>query len=110
MEVSCLVEKVAMDVWVKDIQMTCTRPPLYPPCLVSFVTLIDLFLSSFHEKAARPFWMKFFLVVEKSTEGDISYLNLSHSIVSQMAALQSHASYAVLIPLVNKETKCRITT
>jgi hypothetical protein len=47
------------------------------------ITLIDLFLSSFHEKTDRPIWMKFFVVIKKSTEGDIGYLKLSHSILIQ---------------------------
>jgi hypothetical protein len=44
---------------------------------------IDLSLSSFLEKMGRPVLMNFFVVVKKSTEGDIGYLKLSRSILIQ---------------------------
>jgi hypothetical protein len=49
-------------------------------------SLIDPFLSSFHEKTAEPILMKFFVVVKKSTRGNIVYLKLSHSILIQNGA------------------------
>jgi hypothetical protein len=46
-----------------------------------YVTLIDLLLSSIHEKTAQPIVMIFFVAVKRSTEVDMGYLKMSHSIL-----------------------------